>query len=199
MDILRLCESQTWVGCPAELLYLISLVNTVPENDEQSTTLKSHIARELQGFSAHRWSIGNSNTKVPRMIERYHFACVYREAIAIYVSQVTARWAGQPFPELYAMDSVDTIIHHMSSISTEDPFFKALVWPAFVIGAEARTEGQRNAALEVTGNLWTVWRAGNVRNTVHVLKQIWARGDQEGWSTPWIEYLYEWGEDWMFV
>lgn len=97
------------------------------------------------------------------------------------------------------MDSVDSTIGHMSSISTEDPFFKALVWPAFVIGAEARSEGQRKAVLEVTGHLWTAWRAGNVRNAVHVLKQIWGRGDLEGWATPWIEYLYEWGEDWMFV
>lgn len=197
MDILKLCEHQTWVGCPAELLYLISLVNTVPESDEQSLSLKSHIAGQLQSFSPHRWSI--ADTKVPRMIERYHFACVYKEAIAIYVSQVTARWTEEPFLNLYTRDSLDSTIQHMSSISTDDPFFKALVWPAFVIGAEARNEGQRKAVLEVTGHLWTAWRAGNVRNAVHVLKQIWARGDNEGWSTPWIEYLYEWGEDWMFV
>ncbi|KAJ5367284.1 fungal-specific transcription factor domain-containing protein [Penicillium brevicompactum] len=197
MDILKLCEHQTWVGCPAELLYLISLVNTVPESDEQSLSLKSHIAGQLQSFSPHRWSI--ADTKVPRMIERYHFACVYKEAIAIYVSQVTARWTEEPFSNLYTRDSLDSTIQHMSSISTDDPFFKALVWPAFVIGAEARNESQRKAVLEVTGHLWTAWRAGNVRNAVHVLKQIWARGDKEGWSTPWIEYLYEWGEDWMFV
>lgn len=197
MDILKLCESQTWVGCPAELLHLISLVNTIPESDEKSTTLKAYVASELRSFSPHRWSIANSN--VSHMMPRYHFACAYKEAIAIYISQVTARWSAEQFDAVYVKTPLDSTIQHLSSIDPEDPFFKALVWPSFVIGAEARNEGQRKAILEVTGHLWTAWRAGNVRNAVHVLKEIWVRGDRENWSTPWIEYLYEWGEDWMFV
>lgn len=197
MEILKLCESQTWIGCPAELLYLISLVNTVPENDEQSHILKSQLASQLQSFSPHRWSV--ANTDVPHILSRYHFACVYKAAIAIYISQVTARWSGEPFAANFAMDSLGSSIQHMSSISIEDSFFKALVWPAFVIGAEARNEDQRMAVLKVTGRLWTAWRSGNVRNAVHILKEIWVRGDREDWSTPWIEYLYEWGEDWMFA
>ncbi|KAJ5312092.1 fungal-specific transcription factor domain-containing protein [Penicillium antarcticum] len=201
IDILQLAESQTWIGCPAELLYIISLAKTVPQTAEQGKSLKTHLTSHLTSFSPRRWAIAGPD--IARLMPRYHFACAYRDAVSIYISQVTFGWVGCEW-EVDSSDGglevdLDATIMHLKEISPHDAFYKALVWPAFVIGADAKLEKQRVAIREVFGRLWIVWRAGNVSNALRVLREIWMRGDEELWSKPWIGFLYEWGADWMFV
>jgi hypothetical protein len=71
-------------------------------------------------------------------------------------------------------------------ISPHYAFYKALVWPAFAIGAEAELEKQRVAIREVLAHLWVVWRAGNVTNALRGSREIRVSGNEELWCKPWI-------------
>lgn len=60
------------------------------------------------------------------------------------------------------------------------------MWPAFVIGAEAKLLKQRVAIREIFGHLWVVWRTGNVSYALRGLREIWVRGNEELWCKPWM-------------
>lgn len=145
-----------------------------------------------------KWAVAGA--EIHYIKPRYQFACVWQAAIEIYALQV--------LPVLFEIDlsnerrisiSLNSILHHLKSINPTDVHLKGILWPAFVIGAEVQTMSQMVLITDVFGHLWTVWHCYNVTNALKVLEKIWARRAIEGSSRRWIEYVYEWGEDWMFI
>ncbi|KAF7595568.1 hypothetical protein BBP40_005603 [Aspergillus hancockii] len=200
LDILKRSESQTWTGCPAELLYIVSLVNSATSNPgAPSPGLISYLFSQVEAFSPHRWALSSSN--LSHLASRYHVSCIYKAAVLIYMSQVFSSLPYQNYPlEPVCFGPLDSIIMHFTPIQPQNIYFKGLLWPAFIIGAEARSATQRAQITKVFEDLWTLWRAYNVRHALEVLNKIWARETTTtGTSQPWIEYLYEQGENWMFV
>ncbi|KAE8138993.1 fungal-specific transcription factor domain-containing protein [Aspergillus pseudotamarii] len=200
IDILKRSESLTWTGCPADLLYILSLVNSACSGPiAPDPNVIAHLFSQTETFSPQRWAFATPNGSQPTV--RYHVACIYKAAALIYISQVFPHISQQPYSvESHLPDSLDSIIAHFTAVGPGDSHFKGLLWPAFMIGAEARTEHQRSAIMEVLDHLWKFWRAQNVRYALEVLQRIWERQTTtEGASQPWIEYLYEQGENWIFV
>ena len=142
-----------------------------------------------------KWAIACERPKL--MKSRYHLGSAYKAAVAIYITQVMY--------QLYENNTARTCVAtsaailHIKSISRDDAHFKSLVWPAFVIGAEVREEPQRREIAEVFEHLWDIWRCQNVRNALNVLKDLWMLNDQRGYSGPWINDLYGWDMNLIFV
>lgn len=76
---------------------------------------------------------------------------------------------------------------------------RGLLWPTFVIGAEAHTPTQKSVIVESYGHSWAIWRCENVTNALRLLQRIWGLREAGGMPQRWIEYVYESGEAWMFV
>lgn len=197
IQIMKLSDGQSWAGCPAELLYIISLLNHISRCQSLDSGLKAHILSAFEEFSPMKWAISNGKTCL--MKSRYHLASVYKEAVAIYMSQVINLLYESNTVGIPVTVSLDPTIGHIRSISHEDAHFKSLVWPAFVIGAEAQQESQRMAIVQVFEHLWTIWRCQNVRDALDVLKYLWSRNDQRGYAGPWIGDLYGWELNLIFI
>ncbi|KAK1140837.1 hypothetical protein N8T08_009834 [Aspergillus melleus] len=143
---------------------------------------------------------GESAADLPQMTEYFETSYAIFEIIGS-----TFVKAKQPYQPLFLMPpTLDilkrySILHHLQSMDPAGVHLKGILWPAFVIGAEAQTVSQRAFVTDVFGHLWTLWRCHNVTNALKVLEKIWARRAMDGSSRRWIEYVYEWGEDWMFI
>lgn len=144
------------------------------------------------------WAIASANPH--HMKPRYQLARIWQAAAEIYALQVLHIPSEMCHShERRISRSLDSIFYNLKAMDPADVHLKGLLWPAFVIGAEAQTKAQREWISEVFGPLWTLWRCHNVTNALKVLEKIWARRATEGPFRPWIEYVYEWGEDWMFI
>lgn len=199
LDILKRSESQTWTGCPAILLYVLSLVNAAASSShEMAPDSINIIFSHLRDFCPMKWAVASA--ELHHMKSRYQLASIWQAAVEIYALQVL------PIPsetnssnDGRTSKSLDSVLHNLTSMDPTDVHLKGILWPTFVIGAEAQTISQRGLITEVFGHLWTLWRCHNVTNALRVLEKIWACRATEGPSRRWIEYVYEWGEDWMFI
>ncbi|EFQ35427.1 uncharacterized protein GLRG_10571 [Colletotrichum graminicola M1.001] len=146
MQALRQSEHQTWVGCPAELLYLISVVNSL-RSDSSTVTGRLAAIRELrnslQTFSPPVWATDFSDSNYHE--SRAHLAYAYKAAVEVYASQVIGVAPEANYlSRQYLDENVPSAILHMLSIPAQDFHVKSLVWPAFILGAEAQTTELRD-------------------------------------------------------
>ncbi|KAJ5724770.1 hypothetical protein N7493_006498 [Penicillium malachiteum] len=182
-QIMDLSDGQSWAGCPAQLLSIISLLNNASINISPSSDFMDTIFSAFQEFSPMKWAIANNNSSF--MKPRYHLASAYKGAVAIYMTQVMHGYRETDAIQLSHIDSIDFLILHLISINFEDDHFKSLVWPSFVIGAEAREESQRKSITRIFEGLWRRWRCENVRNALKVLQYLWNLHDQMQFSDRW--------------
>ncbi|KAE8152973.1 fungal-specific transcription factor domain-containing protein [Aspergillus avenaceus] len=200
LDILKRSESLTWTGCPAELLYILSLVHSASALDTHAPDVVLDLFCRLEAFSPEQWAILSPlPSHVPN---RFRVSSIYQAAICIYMCQVFSFPLGGPYRT--PTDANAWLDHTIALFTTMDPqdrYFRALFWPTFVIGAEAQTQTQRKVIMEALHHLWIAWAgAQNVVHAAEVLKEIWGRNSTDGVPPePWIQFLYERGENWMFV
>ncbi|OBR13124.1 C6 finger domain protein [Colletotrichum higginsianum IMI 349063] len=202
MKALRQSENQTWVGCPAELLYLISTVNSLRSDTltifERQTVLKE-LQNGLRSFSPTAWAMCFSDSHYHE--PRSHLAHAYRSAVEVYAFHIIGTIPGENItPRLYLDEVVRSAIIHMLSIPAEDFHVKSLVWPAFIIGAEAQPTELKNMVRAIFRNIWVSSCCYNVRNAIEILEKIWARDVRDG--TPmksWLEYVWELEDSWLFL
>ncbi|KAK2011734.1 hypothetical protein LZ32DRAFT_324451 [Colletotrichum eremochloae] len=201
MQALRQSETQTWVGCPAELLYLISVVNSL-RSDSSIVIGRPVVIRELcdslQAFSPTAWAMDFSDSNYHE--SRSHLAYAYKTAVEVYASHII----GVP-PEnnylsrQYLDEAVTSAIFHMLSIPAQDFHVKSLVWPAFILGAEAQTAELRNMVRTLYRNVWVSSCCYNVRNANDVLERLWARSAADSTSDSWLQYVWDLEDSWLFL
>lgn len=196
-EMMRLSDSELWAGCPVELLYIISILNNISRSQSIPSEFTTEILPALHGFSPMKWAIRSDKPEL--MKTRYHLASVYKHSVAIYMSQVLCQLPHGQDIHIDTPVSLDPTILHIESISPEDTHFKGLVWPAFVIGAEARDRSQRMVIVRVFEHLWDIWRCQNVKNASDVLQNLWTRNDESITPVCWIGEIYRSGMDWIFV
>jgi hypothetical protein len=196
IDVLKLSESQTWAGCPAELLFALSLINAASSDPEQTPDVVYHICTLLRKFSPKQWAAAGSKTD--NVMPRYNFARMWRAAVGIYASQVlNAAVEGFDISPQYPTSSSDSVVSNIRSMDPSNAHYRGLLWPTFVIGAHSPT--QRSVIVESNGHSWAIWRCENVTNALRLLQRIWGLREAGGMPQRWIQYVYESGEAWMFV
>lgn len=196
-EMMKSSDSEIWAGCPAEILYIISVLNNISHSKSLPIELTKHITFALNEFSPIKWAVQSHSPSL--MKPRYHLASIYKQSAAIYLHQIIAQLPEDVKIDVNSPASLDSTVLHIQSINPEDPHFKGLVWPAFVIGAEAKETSQRMIVARVFEHLWDIWRCQNVRNALVVLQKLWAQKDENIASASWIDEIYRSGIDWIFV
>lgn len=197
LELLQKSEDKTWIGCPAELLYLLSTIHSLlsasPTLDDRQEEL-SAIWNMLEHFSPSEWSAKSS--RMEHYESRLHLASAYKAAVEIYAAHVL----GTYHPSTSWMTHlVQRAVVHVVSIPSNDFHIKSLVWPAFIIGAETEAGELRDMLRRVFQQIWVVSCCRNARNAGDVLEILWNRTLEERVRRTWLEYMYEEGGDWLFV
>ncbi|KXH25271.1 hypothetical protein CSIM01_04215 [Colletotrichum simmondsii] len=202
LRILRQSEDQTWVGCPAELLYLVSVINSMRSLStcSEAEQLKvDELCKGLENFSPSAWA---ENFPDPEHYQsRSHLAHAYKAAVEVYASHIVGPLLdqGHNLSDLYLEGVTRSAILHMLSISAQDFHVKSLVWPTFVVGAEIQAADLKIMVREIFRNIWITSCCYNVRNAIEVLERIWARDDEEKKAKSWLNYLWSLEESWLFL
>lgn len=202
LQTLRQSEDQTWVGCPAELLYSLSAINSLrsaPLMAPERLKTVLELCNSLQNFSASTWA---QDFPDPRHHEsRSHLAQAYKTAVEVYASRIFGSLPGQDYLSgAYLLEATQSAIFHMLSIPAEDFHVKSLVWPAFVLGAETQIPELRVMIRIIFRNIWVSSCCYNARNAAEMLEKIWAR-DSPPQSTEksWLDYIWEQEDSWLFL
>lgn len=197
----------SFLGCPADLLYLILVVNwqcwlkaqaavavsTSPFQSPISETELSlatptamganSIINEILTFDPVSWSQKTSTTATPcsrsDLYERTRLACAYKSAVFIYAMRVLRPENPAHHPTVPIAQLADQVIADIRMIPTHDPLFKCLVWPTFISGAETWDPAQRDVVRGLLRDLWLELRSENIANAAGVLEGIWYRADRE--------------------
>ncbi|CVL12355.1 uncharacterized protein FPRN_07109 [Fusarium proliferatum] len=203
LDTLRRSEQQTWIGCPADLLSLLHVMNTLRTVSDHSSHADETITSVLNGldnFSPRSWACDFPD---PQHHEsRYHLAHAYKAALGVYSFQIIEEIFSPP--SSYCSEALRLIelgISHMSQIEASDFHIKSLVWPAFVLGAGAQELQTREDVRSIMHNIWVSSCCYNVRTALWMLERIWEWGQDgnEGRNQSWLRFVWEQGESWLFL
>ncbi|ENH63419.1 Acriflavine sensitivity control protein acr-2 [Fusarium oxysporum f. sp. cubense race 1] len=195
-------EQQTWIGCPADLLSVLHVMNTlrtVSDHSSHADETATSILDGLDNFSPRSWA---HDFPDPQHHEsRHHLAHAYKAAVSIYVYHAIRETLGQPpLPELDISRISNLGILHMSQIPASDFHIKSLVWPAFVLGAEAQDLRTREEVKNIMHNIWVSSCCYNVKTATGMLGRIWERGQDDNKDKySWLRFIWEQDESWLFL
>ncbi|RKK38748.1 hypothetical protein BFJ66_g12335 [Fusarium oxysporum f. sp. cepae] len=202
LDTLRRSEQHTWVGCPADLLSLLRVINTlrtISDHSSHADETATSILDGLDNFSPRSWA---HDFPDPQHHEsRHHLAHAYKAAVSIYAYHAIRETLGQPpLPELDISRISKLGILHMSQIPASDFHIKSLVWPAFVLGAEAQDLRTREEVKNIMHNIWVSSCCYNVKTAAGMLGRIWERGQDDSKDKySWLRFIWEQDESWLFL
>ena len=204
LNHLKRSEKMSFLGCPADLLYLILVVNwqcwlkaqaaatTSPFQPPISETELSlatptamganSIINEIHTFDPVSWSLKTSTTATPHsrsdLSKRTRLACAYKSAVFIYARRVLRPENPAHHPSVPIAQLAAQVIADIRTIPTRDPLFKCIVWPTFISGAETRAPAQRDVVRSLLRDLWLELRSENIANAASVLEEIWDGADR---------------------
>jgi hypothetical protein len=190
-DLLKHAELHSWTGCPAELLRILYAINSLSSNPDPSSDDIIPLLNRLEQFSPSEWA---NNCKIGSVQQRCHLASAYKTAVEMFASRVLLR-PNVSFPECI----VDAALNHLSSIDTENTYFKCLPWPAFVVGMEAHTVEQRRIVMRIFMTLYNVFHTSHIRLGMIALQNIWVHASSEGTQQAWRRYFEKTGYEFLMV
>lgn len=123
-------------------------------------------------------------------------ASAYKGAIVIYASHALSATCDN---RLLVGDIVDLTLHHLQQISPSDSHFKGILWPAFILGAEARLPEQRLWVANALEQLFGMIHMWNIKRGLSVLHRIWARPLPAYDRRSWLEDVYDMDEKLMLI
>lgn len=201
MEVLQHSENQTWVGCPAELLYVLSAINSFRLDSEkiaEPQVAALDLCNRLHNFSPLAWAENFAEQQYHE--SRSHLAHAYKAAVEIYASHIIGPLLDQDYLSApHRPEILRPAIDHMLAISQEDFHIKSLVWPAFVLGAEAQDAELRDLVRTVFHRIWISSCCYNAKNAVEVLDNIWARDFNMSSGKSWLDYVWQLEDSWLFV
>ncbi|RPB05580.1 hypothetical protein L873DRAFT_1662152 [Choiromyces venosus 120613-1] len=204
-------EHYSFLGCPAELLRVISLVskhkNFPSPSISPSSPSPADLMSRIHRFSPEAWvrtrlpslNQNAAGSSIPRLDARelYHHVCAYKCAVHIFALQVLPPSAPPSGGGPTAGELVDEIITHLSSFEPSSVFFKGAMWPIFLAGAAATSEPQRAFVRATLANIWALLPQCNIKSAGVLLEEMWRDGDGHGGD--WKERLARSGSDYLFI
>jgi Fungal specific transcription factor domain len=212
---LERAEHYSFLGCPAELLQIITLVsarkssphNPPPDAHSPSPmTDTSTLLARIKAFDPQTWIDArlpslNHNTTGSCLdpTELYHHVCAYKCAVHIFALQFLVLPPLSTAPSLAQQthELTNELISHISHFSPGSVFFKGAVWPVFLAGASATNEFQRDFVRRTLKEIWSLMPQINVKNAGTLLESMWADG--HGSAGDWKERLKRYGSDYLFI
>lgn len=179
--ILQRAEGTSWTGCPAELLRVMYAID---KGDSAG------IAKRLVAFSCPRWADRHPDISSKAM--RTHLAESYKGAVSIYAARSFPALAGRAETAVI----LDTAIFHLQSVPPHDSHFKGILWPAFVLGAEATNPKHRAIVLEIFYHLHSLLQTWSVKQATLLLQEIWETPSS---SVSWLQTVRDKGMELLLV
>lgn len=193
--VLQRAQSWSWVGCPAELIGVLHALNGLQSQAREPSPedVESALA-SLENFSCSDWAINFPGKDLHQ--QRLDMASAYKGAIMIYAS----RTLGTHYKNTVSVaDMVVQTLHHLKQISPSDSHFKGILWPAFIVGAEARLPEQQLWIANALEQLYGMVHMWNIKRGLSVLQRLWERPLSSQDSTPWLEEVYDMDEKLMLI
>lgn len=194
-------ERQTWTGCPAEFLRILSCFNSLAAqldsgsaHHTQLLVKASALFTQLESFSCLDWAKAYPESQTVE--QRNDLAHAYKVAITAYGRQLI-RVPGRKLEDMES--AVADAIACLSKIDPQDIHLKGCLWPAFVLGAEARNDVHRAAVLRILHDLYNLLHVRSIGRGILALERLWWRGSEALKETSWLEILYEEGEELLLV
>lgn len=144
-------------------------------------------------------------------------ASAYKGAIAIYASRALSThcdarsgdgsrcvlrdcWVhGKIKHDKLLENIVDLSLRHLQQISPRDSHFKGILWPCFIIGAEARLPEQRSWIANALEQLYGMIHMWNIKRGLSVLHRLWARPFPAYENKSWLEEVYDMDEKLVLI
>ncbi|KAF6818780.1 C6 finger domain-containing protein [Colletotrichum sojae] len=199
VEILQRAEKRSWAGCPAEPLRILCCFNSLSARMASSSESKTEIYEcvvalfdQLESFSPLRWAANHPESSQAE--QRNHLASAYKIAIEAYGHRAShVRGVGD------MEKKVEEAVGHLEKINPQDSHFKGCLWPAFVIGAEARDDSHRLAITSILLNMYDLLQAKSVERGLEALERLWRRQSQLPGGRCWLDIFYEEGEELLLV
>ncbi|KAH8777699.1 fungal-specific transcription factor domain-containing protein [Diaporthe sp. PMI_573] len=172
--------------------HLPALLSRLPKEPSQNDV--ESILTRLENFSCSDWALHFPGKDLHK--QRLHMASAYKGAIAIYASHALRAHCENP---PLVGDMVDLALHHLKQISPSDSHFKGILWPAFILGAEARLPEQRLWVANALEQLYGMIHMWNIKRGLSVLQQLWTRPLPTYDRTSWLEEVYDMDEKLMLI
>ncbi|KAL8367129.1 hypothetical protein RB595_008889 [Gaeumannomyces hyphopodioides] len=74
----------------------------------------------------------------------------------------------------HLVEVAHAVAWHLNHLAPDDPHFKGALWPAFVAGAEARRDDDRDVVRRIFRDMYGLIHCQSIRRAMQVLVQIWA-------------------------
>ena len=158
-------ERTSFIGCPAELMFLILSINwrcwsrlNTPQTSDSSPSSthfttsadtsdkvelnNSALLERIKAFEPDEWAVRTTLfTPQPDTQERKYLARAYQSAVLIYFHRVIEPISHNLDEESVESDTslvvlAHTILVSLSLIEAHHPFIKCIIWPTFIAGAE---------------------------------------------------------------
>ena len=204
ISLLR-AEKISFIGCPADLLWLILIINwkcwrrtTSSSSTSDSSPSSTHfncspeyeeehsdasIIDQIRDFDPIAWAHDTTVfTPEPDTQERIHLASAYQSAVLIYYHRVlspvpSSTFAGNDTILSTLVSLAHSTLLHLSHLPNTHPFIKAILWPTFIAAAEVSAAPQRDLARHLLHTFWIGYRSVNCVNAAGVLEEMWKRCD----------------------
>ncbi|KAI0135240.1 fungal-specific transcription factor domain-containing protein [Daldinia grandis] len=192
-EVLKRTEFHSWTGCPAALLGTLRVFSVFSLN-----SLEHDIPRlftELQQFCTMSWAKKSPQPSLTHV--RRSLGEAWKGAIEIYGRRIV----GGKYPEFQEVpsDLIRTTLFHLGEIGHNDTHFKGIVWPAFVVGAEAQTDQQRQFIIKIFEHVSQLSHMLTFHVALAQLRRIWARETPYPPGSSWVHDIWERGEGLLIV
>ncbi|CAJ2508908.1 Uu.00g139340.m01.CDS01 [Anthostomella pinea] len=206
LNILLRTETNSYHSCPARLMYIVLRASRLAQANKSNGTGGPDIAQreacldllnEAQSFDVDDWAkaVCARNVNFLDTTDEVELACrrciaaTYRAAVCLYILlvaqglQAQTRWDTRyadneslPFLPTTA-DLVTTILHQLSFIPKESPFFKFTTWPVFLTGVETASPARRAWVLDRLQAMRDICPWGMLTSAMETLADIWRLRD----------------------
>ncbi|RCI13349.1 hypothetical protein L249_0795 [Ophiocordyceps polyrhachis-furcata BCC 54312] len=191
--------AHSYICCPGPILAILyeasQLSNATGDGDEAAIhTTGLDLIRRAQEFDVDAWAADDANfsaLRAPAVDTRTHAGSAHRLAVCLYTMRA--------IPSLCALESnkelskalADGIIRHVSAISSDDPNFKVVTWPTFVVGAESTSPAARGWTTRKFELLASTCPWGFLNTALETLRRLWSTDGPEMEPRCWVRTLKE--------
>ncbi|KAI1414850.1 hypothetical protein F5Y13DRAFT_197382, partial [Hypoxylon sp. FL1857] len=181
-------ELHSWAGCPSDFLSTLhGLITFAHCSGHPPPEEINERFDRLQRFDTMSWAARSPQPASAQV--RYSLGQAWKGAIEIYGRRVLA----EQYPDVQAVsgDLIEATLFHLRQIDHRDTHFKGIVWPVFVVGAEAQTAEQREAILAIFGHLIDLFHISLLDIAIAQLKRIWVHPTPYPPGSSWIHEIWE--------
>ncbi|KAF4587131.1 acriflavine sensitivity control protein acr-2 [Ophiocordyceps camponoti-floridani] len=199
-DMVARAAAHSYICCPGPILgilYEASQLSNAAGDDTDAAAIHATglaLIRRAQEFDVEAWAGDDANfsaLRLPSVQTRTHAGFAHRLAVCLYTMRAIPSLCSHESIQNSAKMLTEGIIRHVSAISSDDPNFKVVTWPTFVVGAESTSPATRDWAARKLDQLASTCPWGFLHTALEALHRLWGMESSEMESGCWVKKLKE--------